>query len=49
MSIPQNNKINKYIVSIAHIAYKNEWYEQIFETTLQGNPGCPAPHPVGFL
>jgi hypothetical protein len=33
MSNTQNNKINKYIVCIAHPAYKNEWYEQIFETT----------------
>jgi hypothetical protein len=29
----QNKEINKYIVCIAHPAYKNEWYEQIFETT----------------
>ncbi len=33
MSIAQNNEINKYIVCIAHPAYKNEWYEQTFETT----------------
>ena len=33
MSIAQNNEINKYTVCIAHPAYKNEWYEQIFETT----------------
>jgi len=33
MSIEQNNGINKYIVCIAHPAYKNEWCEQIFETT----------------
>ena len=33
MSIAQNNEANKYIVCIAHPAYKNEWYEQIFETT----------------
>jgi len=33
MSIIQNNEINKYIVCIAHPAYKNEWHEQIFETT----------------
>ncbi len=29
----QNKEINKYIVCIAHPGYKNEWYEQIFETT----------------
>ncbi len=33
MSNTQNKEINKYIVCIAHPAYKNEWYEQIFETT----------------
>ena len=33
MSNTQNNEINKYIVCIAHPAYKNEWCEQIFETT----------------
>ena len=33
MSNTQNKEINKYIVCIAHPAYKNEWCEQIFETT----------------
>jgi hypothetical protein len=33
MSNTQNNEINKYTVCIAHPAYKNEWYIQIFETT----------------
>jgi hypothetical protein len=33
MSNTQNNEINKYIVCIAHPAYKNEWLEQTFETT----------------
>jgi hypothetical protein len=33
MSNTQNNEINKYIVCIAHPAYKNEWLEYIFETT----------------
>ena len=33
MSNTRNNEINKYIVCIAHPAYKNEWLEQTFETT----------------